>query len=61
MKINFNYNKRDIDYVSGYIFKGKSYRCSYVDTGLYMKIIHLVPKMWKCTFSNLKRKFEPLL
>ena len=30
MKINFNYNKRDIDYVSGYIFKGKSYRCSYV-------------------------------
>ncbi|MCF6466770.1 alpha/beta hydrolase [Clostridium sp. Cult2] len=30
MRINFNYAKRDIDYVSGYIFKGKSYRCSYV-------------------------------
>lgn len=30
MKINFNYEKKDIDYVSGYIFKGKNYRCSYV-------------------------------
>lgn len=30
MKINFNYNKKKIDYASGYIFKGKGYRCSYI-------------------------------
>lgn len=30
MIIDFSYDKRDIDYVSGYIFKGKNYRCSYV-------------------------------
>ena len=30
MKIDFTYTKKDIDYVSGYIFKGKSYRCSYI-------------------------------
>lgn len=30
MNINFNYDKKDIKYVSGYIFKGKNYRCSYV-------------------------------
>ena len=30
MKIDFSYNKKNIDYVSGYFFKGKSYRCSYV-------------------------------
>ena len=30
MNINFNYNKKEIDYVSGYIFKGRNYRCSYV-------------------------------
>ncbi|CCQ97826.1 conserved hypothetical protein [[Clostridium] ultunense Esp] len=30
MNINFNYEKKNIDYVSGYIFKGRSYRCSYV-------------------------------
>lgn len=30
MKINFNYDKKQIDYVSGYIFKGKNYRCSYI-------------------------------
>lgn len=29
MKMNFEYNKRKIEYVSGYIFKGKGYRCSY--------------------------------
>lgn len=30
MIIDFSYNKSAIDYVSGYIFKGKNYRCSYV-------------------------------
>ncbi len=30
MNINFNYDKIDIDYISGYIFKGKKYRCSYI-------------------------------
>lgn len=30
MNINFEYNKRKIEYVSGYIFKGSGYRCSYV-------------------------------
>lgn len=30
MKIDFAYEKKNIDYVSGYIFKGKNYRCSYV-------------------------------
>ena len=30
MIIDFSYNKKNIDYVSGYIFKGKNYRCSYV-------------------------------
>lgn len=30
MKINFNYKKGPIDYNSGYIFKGKNYRCSYI-------------------------------
>lgn len=30
MIIDFNYNKEDINYVSGYIFKGKNYRCGYV-------------------------------
>jgi len=30
MIINFNYTKKPIDYISGYIFKGKNYRCNYV-------------------------------
>lgn len=30
MIINFNYTKQKIDYISGHIFKGKNYRCSYV-------------------------------
>lgn len=30
MKINFNYNKKEINPVSGYIFKGREYRCSYI-------------------------------
>lgn len=30
MIINFDYNKKKIKYVSGYIFKGKNYRCSYI-------------------------------
>ncbi len=30
MKINFDYNKKEIKTVSGYIFKGKGYRCSYI-------------------------------
>ncbi|MBZ2174527.1 alpha/beta hydrolase [Schnuerera sp. xch1] len=30
MTINFNYDKKNIDFVSGYIFKGKSYRCNYI-------------------------------
>ena len=30
MNINFNYKKEIPDYVSGYIFKGNNYRCSYI-------------------------------
>ncbi len=30
MNINFEYNKAKIKYVSGHIFKGNGYRCSYV-------------------------------
>lgn len=30
MKVDFTYEKQKIDYVSGYIFKGKNYRCSFV-------------------------------
>ncbi|MCR2045090.1 alpha/beta hydrolase [Anaerosalibacter massiliensis] len=30
MNIDFKYIKKEIEYVSGYIFKGKNYRCSYV-------------------------------
>lgn len=30
MDINFDYEKKKIEYVSGHIFKGKGYRCSYI-------------------------------
>ncbi len=30
MKINFEYDKTDIEYISGDIFKGKHYRCKYI-------------------------------
>lgn len=30
MNINFEYEKKKIDYVSGHIFKGKNYRCNYI-------------------------------
>lgn len=30
MIIDFSYKKKKINYVSGYIFKGKNYRCSYI-------------------------------
>lgn len=30
MKINFNYNKRPIPYVEGYILKSKFYKCNYI-------------------------------
>ncbi|NLJ78382.1 MAG: alpha/beta hydrolase [Tissierellia bacterium] len=30
MYIDYKYDKRDIDYISGHIFKGKNYRCSYI-------------------------------
>lgn len=30
MKIDFSYNKKDINPNSGYIFKGKHYRCSFI-------------------------------
>lgn len=30
MKINFEYNRKKIEYSSGYIFKGSNYRCSYI-------------------------------
>lgn len=30
MNIDFLYDKKNIDYVSGHIFKGKGYRCSYI-------------------------------
>ncbi|AEX86080.1 hypothetical protein XO10_08330 [Marinitoga sp. 1135] len=30
MKVDFTYEKKDFDYISGYIFKGKHYRCNYI-------------------------------
>ena len=30
MKIDFKYDKKKIEFNSGYIFKGKNYRCSYI-------------------------------
>lgn len=30
MNINFDYTKKKIEYVSGHIFKGANYRCSYI-------------------------------
>ncbi len=30
MNINFNYEKKKIDYISGDIYKGKNYRCNYI-------------------------------
>lgn len=30
MKIDFSYNKKDIKYTEGYIFKGKFYRCNFI-------------------------------
>lgn len=30
MEINFSYDQKNIDYVSGHVFKGKNYRCSYI-------------------------------
>lgn len=30
MKINFNYNRKHIDTIEGYILKGKLYRCNYI-------------------------------
>lgn len=30
MNIDFSYDKKNMDFISGYIFKGKNYRCSYV-------------------------------
>lgn len=30
MNINFKYDKKNIDCVSGHIFKGKNYRCNYI-------------------------------
>lgn len=36
MKIDFNYERKKIDYNSGYIFKGNNYRCAYIKyTSLY--------------------------
>lgn len=30
MKINFEYNKKEIKYISGDIYKGRNYRCNYI-------------------------------
>lgn len=30
MNINFRYNKKPLDYISGYIFKGRHFRCRYI-------------------------------
>lgn len=30
MNINFDYTRQNIDYTSGYIFKGSNYRCSFI-------------------------------
>lgn len=30
MKINFNYQKKEIKYISGDIYKGRNYRCNYI-------------------------------
>lgn len=33
MKIDFNYTRQEIKYTSGHIFKGNSYRCSFIKFG----------------------------
>lgn len=30
MNVNFEYDKKKIDFISGYLIKGKSYRCSFI-------------------------------
>lgn len=56
MKINFNYNKKTIEYVSGYIFKGKNYRCSYIRyDSLYR---NPAPGTEKVEFYNFQPKGE---
>lgn len=56
MKINFEYNKRKVEYVSGYIFKGKNYRCSYVR---YKTLYHNpAPGTEQVEFYNFHPKSE---
>ena len=55
MNINFHYDKRDIDYVSGYIFKGKSYRCSYVRYKTLYENHSPGTENVNCIFINQKR------
>ena len=56
MKINFKYNKRKIEYVSGYIFKGKGYRCSFVR---YKSLYHNpAPGTEQVEFYNFHPKSE---
>lgn len=54
MKIDFSYDKKTVDITSGYIFKGKHYRCSYIRfPSLYrspapgtetLEMYHFIPK-----------------
>lgn len=54
MDIDFKYSKKKIDYVSGYIFKGKNYRCSYVRYNTLYKNPALGTE--KVEFYNFKPK-----
>lgn len=56
MNINFNYNKKEIDYVSGYIFKGRNYRCSYIRYDSLYK--NPSPGTEKVEFYNFQPKGE---
>lgn len=45
LNINFEYEKQKIEYTSGYIFKGKNYRCSHIK---YRTLYHNPAKGTEC-------------
>ena len=54
MNINFNYEKKEIDHVSGYIFKGRNYRCSYIRYDSFYR--NPAPGTEKVEFYNFQPK-----
>lgn len=54
MNIIFNYEKKEIDHVSGYIFKGRNYRCSYIRYDSFYR--NPAPGTEKVEFYNFQPK-----